>query len=187
MCPSTLQRLVVPNKAFVGWFVFNWPQEAQFTSLGRRPVYTSCSYKLHSVWIRCRKLSYLYFTSDLFQWCFSAAFHIMSQVAEAWFFFSTFWHKERIFSTGSSVYFWCCNSDGSDKIPISTVCQFILPPSQSPFPFETMAFKRAFTFLCNCKTSTISGPLCIDSYGPNQPDTLSSWLLFAPMKGILIV
>ena len=42
------------------------------------------------------------------------------------------------------------------------------------FSFETMAFKRVFMFICNCKTSTISGPLCIDSV------VLYNWPLFHP-------
>ena len=88
-------------------------------------------------------------------------------------FFLTFQHKERIFSAGL-VYFWCSNSDGSDKIRISAVCQCFLHPLWVSFSFETMAFKRIFTFLCNCKTSTISGPLCIDSM------VLYNWPPFHP-------
>lgn len=61
--------------------------------------------------------------------------------------------RKAIFSSGPAVYIRCSDSDGSDKICLLFVRLSCL--LQNLFPFETVAFERAFMSRHNYKAGII--------------------------------
>lgn len=78
------------------------------------------------MWVTCGNLSYLCFSSVLFQIRLFGICCVMSRGLMAGSLSdATIRHQERILSSGPAVDFQCFNSDASDKILIATSRQFI--------------------------------------------------------------